>query len=682
MRHYRFEILIAGALVLCSAIALGRVASNDFIVWDDLLYLTKNQHLQRGFGWQEIAWAFRSTLSSNWMPVAWLSHTLDYWLYGDDAGKHHLTSLILHTANAILLFLTLRAASGSRWPSAVAAFLFLLHPLQVEPVAWAIQRKTVLSGFFWLLTLAAYVRYVRRRGVGAYSLVLLACALGMMTKPTSVTLPFALLLFDFWPLRRISFTTGEEDVKWPGGKLFGLLWEKLPLFGMAAALSVATYLAQAETMKSFVPLPFGARIENAVVAYGAYISKFFWPGNLAVFYPHPDVSILAGAVVPALIVLLAVSTFSVAASRQSAYLLVGWLWFLGTLVPMLGLVQVGLQAMADRYMYISLIGLAIMVSYGGEALCDRWRLPKIPVLLAVSVVLIAFMGVGRARTQAWSNSIALFEDALRVTGHTDVTHSNLAYALAVEGRDEEAVRHYRQALASNPRHAMSHHNLGALLAGRQRYDEALQHYEAALAITPGKVEIHLDMGLTLLAQGKLEEAVDRFRTVLRLEPDHAGANNDLGVALAGQGMVDEAIVHYKRAIGSNPDYAAAYYNLAELLVLRGELEAAIAHYQQALRIDPAMAAAHFNLAVVFARVGKDDRAILHYQEALRLRPDLLPAHKNLAALLSNAGEREGAAAHYKEVLRIKPDDGEARRALSRLERAPGSEGPPDSARPK
>ncbi len=595
MRSPRFEILVVIGLLIASAVAFGQVTSNQFIVLDDPVYLTENPQVQQGFSLESLVWALRTTHGVNWMPLTWLSHMLDFTLYGPDAGGHHLTSLLLHTANAILLFFVLRTTTGRAGPGAVVALLFLIHPLQVEPVAWASQRKTLLNGFFWFLTLAAYLRYARKPAVGTYLPVLLAYALSLLAKPATVTIPFLLLLLDFWPLKRISFDAGEkESSHWPR-KLGILVAEKLPLFAIAAAASMVTYLAQDKALYPWADLPLGARLANTAVAYATYLRKFVWPGDLAVFYPHPGGDIDAGSLVISLLVLAAISALALARAGRKPVLIVGWLWFLGTLVPMVGIVQVGLQAMADRYMYGSMVGLALMVAYGGHEIVQRRRLPNSAVLISVSLALVVLIGITRVQVRAWENSVSLFEQDLRVVGENDFAHMNLGFALRLEGKPEESALHYRKALALNPKDQQTHHGLAVALSQLGRYDEALHELQEALALGIPTAALHMDTGSMLMGQGRLEEAVVEFRRALEIEPKNA----------------------------------TAYYNLGRVYANLGNLDSAIASLQKVLQLAPDSSPAHFGLGVAFAQAGRLEEAAFHYGEALRLRPDFEEARLNL-----------------------------------------------------
>jgi len=513
----------------------------DFIFYDDLSYVVLNRHVQSGLTGGSIFWAMTTMEMSNWHPLTWISLMLDYDLFRLNPAGYHWTNLLIHIACTILLFSVLKRMTEDIWKSALIAVLFAIHPLHVESVAWVSERKDVLSAFFWFLTMGAYVRYTDRPGAGNYFLIIAAFSLGLLAKPMLVTLPFVLILLDIWPLRRlpVPFTPSNkplpDDVGGRGVTWSHALREKLPLFFLALLSSVVTYLAQMswKAIPSLEALPLETRFANALIAYVQYIAKMFWPTDLAFFYPYAawwSPWMVSGAVL--LLTGLTILTMSVLERRP--YLGVGWLWFLGTLVPVIGIVQVGSQAIADRYTYIPLIGLFIMIAWGVPELTAKWRFRK-PFLSILSVVVLSVLaGCSWQQVQYWKNSVTLFERALSVTSRNYLAHNNLGVALFYEGRIEDAIRHYTQALRIKPNFADSRINIGVAQAAQGKYDEAIRHYREALRIRPDDAGTHNNIGVALVAQGKVEGAIEHYTQALRISPDHEKARANLAAALAGR----------------------------------------------------------------------------------------------------------------------------------------------------
>ena len=606
LRRNRYVILLLSCLLLVAiGIVFDQTLHHEFVNYDDELYVIDNPQVARGITARGIVWAFTESHASNWHPLTWLSHMLDCQVYGvAQPGGHHLTSVLLHAVTAILLLLVLVQMTGDVWPGAVASALFALHPLHVESVAWVAERKDVLSGLFFVLSLAAYVRYVRRPfSLPRYVLVLGCFTLGLLSKPMLVTLPFVLLLLDYWPLRRCPFAGADapETLRARPVTTRWLLLEKIPFIGLATACSVVTFVAQETARGSLAHLPLSSRVANALVSYVAYLGKFLYPVGLAVFYPHPEHALPAGQIAGACVVLGGISAGVLAWRRRHPYLLVGWLWYLGMLVPVIGLVQVGSQAMADRYSYLTQIGLYLAVAWGAAHLARasssrRW-------IYDVTACLALFVLSACAWRQAsfWKDSEALWAHALASTSRNYEAHNGLARALARRGEVGAAIAHYEQALAIRPDYVEAHNNLGNALAGR----------------------------------GEVEAAIAHYLMVLSIRPDHAEAHNNLALALAGQGKAEAAIAHYEKALALEPDFAEAHYNLANALAGRGEADVAVAHYRQALAIKPTFAEAHNNLGTLLAGRGHTDEAIAHFQKALLINPDFAGARENLAVILAS-----------------------------------------------
>jgi Flp pilus assembly protein TadD len=566
-------LLISLLLIFGTLVVFWQVRTFDFVYFDDDLYITDNPHLQDGFNQENVIWAFTNNHVGLWLPLTWLSFMLDYELYGLNPGGYHFTNVLFHLLNTLLLFFILRRITGSLYRSALVAALFALHPLHVESVAWVTERKDVLSTLFWMLTLWFYVQYAAQPRLYHYLLALFTFALGLMAKPMLVTLPFVLLLMDYWPLGRFQSGQCENHInseihesthsnKLPPGA-FRLLLEKLPFLVLAAAASWITFLAQQSwgAAASVEVLPARMRVANAMVAYIRYMGKMIWPQKLAVFYPHPGNTLPIWQVVGAGFLLSLMSLLAFRARHRYPYLLVGWLWYLGTLVPVIGLVQVGKQSMADRFTYIPLIGLFIIIAWTVPCLLAKWRYQKIALFTSATLVLVALMIVTRFQVGHWRNSITLFEHTLAVTTDNPVIHNNLGKALIRRGEIDKARFHYAKALQLQPNSAKAHTNLGNILEQQGKLEEAMHHYYSAVRLDPKLAEAHFNLGNALIRQGKNQEAASHFAMAVQLNGHFAEAHNSLGVSLARQGRFDEAIAHFSKALQIKPDYPQAQRNL-------------------------------------------------------------------------------------------------------------------------
>ncbi len=642
-RKLKHTTLCCVLLALITVAVYLPVIELGFVDFDDNFYLTANPKVQAGLTWEGVRWAFTSAHAANWHPVTWLSHMLDCQIYGLKPAGHHVTNLLFHTANTLLLFGLLKRLTGAAWRSALVAALFALHPLHVQSVAWVAERKDVLSGFFFMLTLLAYARYaeksvvsdqssvVRSREEGGkgqetesslthhasritlhapryYLLSLLFFALGLMSKPMLVTLPFILLLLDYWPLSRSAecgVRSAESRKSW-GGPASGRPWvwlvvEKLPFFALSAASCVVTVIVQ-KGGGAVVPvavLAFPQRLANAILAYAAYLGQTFWPAHLAVLYPFGgDIPIgtliLSGAVV------VAVTVWVVRCFGSRPYLTVGWFWFLGMLVPVIGLVQVGMQRMADRYTYLPLIGVFVMVAWGIPERLGRWRLSRGVLAAAASLILAACVTATSRELSYWKDSEHLFGRALEVAPANYIALDNYARAL------------------------LKQHKLA----------EAIQSFSAAVALRPDLDASRCGLGSALLEQGKYAEAADQFTRVLELQPDHEVAQLQLGVIRGRQGRLAEAVEVFLRVLRVHPDDAGAHNNLGNVLAQQGKQEEAVRQFEETVRLKPDHAGAYNNLAISCRKLGRIGDAITHYREAIRLQPDSLEGLNNLAWLLA------------------------------------------------
>jgi protein O-mannosyl-transferase len=569
-----------------------------FVNFDDDLYMTENPHIQKGLTLKSITWAFSFSEKEDtyWHPIAWLSHALDCQLYGLQSGKHHLTSLMFHIANTLLLFMVFKWMTGAFWRSAFVAALFAIHPINVDSVAWVAERKNVVSTFFWMLTMLSYVYYAKKPALGRYLLTFLMYVLGLLTKPMLVTLPFVLLLLDYWPLKRLLY--GQPSKNKRGGhtktaipeykqfSLFHLIVEKIPFFiltGLSIGLSSFSVQKQISLASSAA---MDLRIANASVSYVKYIGNMFWPQGLTVFYPYPRM-VPVWETIGAVLLLVFVSFFAIRSIQKAPYFIIGWLWFLGTLFPVLGLVQVGLwPAMADRFAYVPLIGLFVVFAWGAPQICQNWRYRTICFSASAFFLLLVLTIVTRKQVGYWKNSITLFEHNLRFTSNNHVAHNNLGDALYKHGHTDEAIEHYLQALQIRPDFVKAHNNLGVALNKQGRTEEAIEHYLHVLQVRPDDVEAHNNLGVTLDKQGRTDEAIEHYLQVLRINPEVVEAHYNLGNALNKQGRTDEAIKHFLEVLRIKPDFDQAHNNLAIALLSKGNIEEAIAHFRKALSINP------------------------------------------------------------------------------------------------
>jgi Flp pilus assembly protein TadD len=604
-------------LILATISVFGQLPNHDFVNYDDPVYVSENPNVQTGLTGEGIIWAFTSSHASNWHPLTWLSHILDCQIYGLNAGGHHLTSLLFHVVNTLLVFVVFKRMTGALWQSAFVAAMFALHPLHVESVAWVAERKDVLSTFFWMITMWAYIRYVERPGFRRYMLVFLFLALGLMAKPMLVSLPFVLLLMDYWPLNRFQCArpniTNSQTDRSPNAcyqRSFALLiLEKAPLVVLATVSGIVTFLVQRAggAVCSSDVLPLQIRLANALVSYVSYFGKFIWPLNLSVFYPHPGMRPIWQVAV-CLMLLLGLSVLVLWKRHRCSYLTTGWLWYLGTLVPVIGVVQVGAQSMADRYTYVPLIGLFIIIAWGVADLVSRWRYRRLALVVSAGLALVLLGTCTWLQVRYWNNSITLFEHALDVADKNYLAHNNLGLGLAHEGRLAKATVHYSKALQIKPDYAKAHINLGGALARQGEFKEAIGHYLKALQISPNLAEGHNNLGVALTRQGEFKEGIGHYLKALQIKPDYADAFNNLGNALAQLGRLEEAISCYSEAVRMKPDLAEGYNNLGVALERQGILRQAIVHYSKALQIKPDYAEARHNLRLALRIADERNRA--------------------------------------------------------------------------
>jgi tetratricopeptide (TPR) repeat protein len=615
---------------------------NSFVNFDDGLYVNENPFVGAGLTGLGFAWAWTTSHAANWHPLTWLSLMLDTQLFGPAPWGYHLTNVLLHLANTLLLFVLWRRLTAAPLRSAAVAALFAVHPLHVESVAWIAERKDVLSTFFGLLALLTYARYTAAPGVGRYLAVVLGMALSLLAKPMLVTLPFLLLLLDYWPLGRWGDTWRPPA---------GLLLEKLPLLALSAASSVVTVWAQeqGDSFSTLAGVSLPIRLANAAVSYVAYLRQALLPVDLAVFYPYavrgPGPAPLAGAVA----LLAAVTALALWQARRRPYLVVGWLWYLGALVPVIGLVQVGGQARADRYTYLPLVGIFVAVVWGVADLARRLGAVRAVAWLG-GAVLAYLMLLSWTQTHYWHDSVMLWEHSLQVTQSNVIAHQALGAALLQHGEVDEAVRHYRIATHLNPRYAMAHNDLGNALLRQGNIAEAVAHYRDAARLDPGRAAAHVNLAVVLLRQGDVEGAVRHGREALRLDPGLARTHLNLGLALQAQGHLQEAVGCLRQAVALEPRRAEYHRALAHALTAQGGAAEARAEYQESLRLDPDWPPALTRRALALATdpdPGRRDgrRALREAEQVLQATgdgdPEVLDA---LAAAQAEVGLFDAAAA--------------------------------------
>ncbi len=607
----RSIVLTCIALIAIVFAVYIQVGNHDFLDYDDNVYVTANPHVTSGITTNNVIWAFSSVDAANWHPVTWLSHMADVQIFGMNPHGHHLTNVVIHAVSAVLLLLLLFRITGSLWQSSFVAALFALHPLHVESVAWVAERKDVLSAFFWFFTLLLYSEYTKGRKPSFYMYTLFSFALGLMAKPMLVTLPVVMLLMDYWPLDRYLNAergqgTGSQLLR-VTSPLAGLVKEKIPFFLLSLLSGAVTIYAQHSggAIASLDRIPPLSRIENALVAYVRYIGKALWPFDLGVLYPMPP-SFPLWQVLGSLLVLLLISVATIRAGRRYPYLAAGWFWYLVTLVPVIGLIQVGAQSIADRYTYIPLTGLFIMVAWGTADMTKSWRYRKIVLALSAGMVIIASTVITWQQLAYWRDSVSLFRHALQVTADNSIMHNNLGFALFHKGHVDEAISEYKEALRIKPKSSSAHNNLGFALASQGKLDAAIWEYQLSLILKPDHAETHNNLGVALFRKGRVDEALREYQAALRIKPNDANAHNNSGLALVNKGAVDAAIQEYKEALRLKPDHSEVHNNLGVALANKGDLGAAIYEFQEALRTNPKDLNAQNNLGLALSRK-KDGR---------------------------------------------------------------------------
>jgi tetratricopeptide (TPR) repeat protein len=632
-KSHRYHPLLISICLAAAIIAIyWPVYKYDFVKYDDGDYVTANTNIQSGLNSRSLGWAFTTNFASNWHPITWLSLMLDYQLFKGWAGGYHLVNVLFHIVNTILLFYVLMRMTGAVWPSAFVAAAFALHPLHVESVAWISERKDVLSTFFWLLTMWAYVKYCRcvavpatakrtpGTGLGAKYYYLLAVAffvLGLMAKPMLVTLPFVLLLLDYWPLQR-------KFSKW-------LLIEKIPFFICSFISCVITYIAQQKggsvvAIKSFGP---AIRINNAIVAYIMYIAKMFWPSRLAVLYPHPGDSLSAAKIIICAALLALISVSFIYLGRRRRYFTVGWLWYLGTLVPVIGLVQVGAQAMADRYAYMTLTGLFIIIAFGAKEFSAKWHNRNFILGGLAIVVLTGWTFTAYEQLKYWKDNLSLFGHTLAVTENNPLILEDYANSLGELGQ----------------------------------FDQSIEQFKKLLEIEPNSAQVYTNLGCTFLDAGKPQQAIEQFKLAIKYKPDLAQAYYNLAHALRSEDKKEESVSYYMQAVKVKPDYVKAWLDLAITLNELGKYDQAIEAFHKVLELNPGNVYAHGYLGLALGAAGRTDEAIQEIRFVLSVKPDDSEMYRYLGIFLEKKGQIDEAIKAYRTALQINPDEKDVRRLL-------------------
>ena len=655
--------LLAVVLALATIAVYWPILSHNFVNYDDNTYVRTNTQVQGGLSLENIKWAFTHTVGGNWHPLTMLSHMLDCQLYGLKPWGHHLTSLLFHAADATLLLLLLQRLTGAVWRSAWVAAMFAFHPLHVESVAWIAERKDVLSTFFGFAALLFYARYALARksaetapviGRAGASFLLsrdywLACiffALGLLCKPMLVTWPLVLLLLDFWPLDRFQTT-----------RIRSLAWEKSPFFLLAMASGVVTFLVQRQegAVQSLSSMTMAMRWENTVISYCRYVMKLFGPVDLAVYYPFPKSGWPVTWVLGAIIFLTGLSVLFWLKRQRHPFLLMGWLWFLGTLVPVIGLVQVGSQAMADRYTYIPSVGIFIAISWGAYELSRRWRHQTRTLAVMGSVAIILGCGMTRRQAGYWTDSETLFRHTLAVTVDNDVAHCSLGFVYYQQGRTNAALDEFKEAIRINPNFAEAHRNLGLLLGEQGQTNLALGEFQLAVQLNPSFASARYNLGCYLIKTGQMDEGIRQFKETAHFRPEDQESCQMLLDMLLANGQTNAAISQLQEVIKVIPSNPEIHYRLGNLFSHNGQTEEAVAQFQETIRLKPGLFEAHNNLGNLLSKMGQSDQAIIELKEAIRLKPDLADAHYNLGVLYMKKGMNDGAIDEFQTAIRLSPN---------------------------
>jgi len=642
--HIRIIIYIS--IVVATLVAYESMRHNGFVSYDDPRYITENPDIKAPITWQSLGRTFTQPHYAMWHPLTTIVNMVNYQFYRLNPLGHHLTSLLLHIVSAILLFKILSDMTGAIWTSAFIAAVFALHPVQVESVAWAAELKTVLSGLLWMLTIAAYIRYTKQPSAGRYILLLLVFGLCIMTKPTVVTLPFVLLLLNYWPLNRTNWKR--------------LIIEKIPLFALSAILSVITFFAQAQggAIMALENMPLDYRIANMFVSYIRYIGKTIWPSRLAVFYPPLPTNFLKTIEAACALLFILITAFCIYIGRRRKYTATGWLWYIGTLVPTIGVVQAGAQAMANRYMYIPMLGLLIIIAWTvKDFIANRPRLKIMPAILA-SVVLLSAIIVTRMQVKHWQNSMTLFEYTLKVSENNAAAENSYGCALLEAGRIDEAALHLSRAVRIGQIFANARYNLGQVLLKQRRPNEAIACFNELLRCEPNSARAYYHLAAASSMQKKYDDAIKYLDKVLMLNPQYPDVHKRMGATLLIMGRAEEAVSHFNEALRTNPNDVEVHVSLGTAYMQLGKYEPTIRNWTKAVELKPDTADVLNNLAWLLATV--NDASVRDADKAVKfaLRACELTEHKNpvildtLAAAYAAAGRFNDAIATAEQAINI------------------------------
>ena len=641
-----------------------------FVQWDDPDYVFENPHVRSGLTADSAAWAFRSIEYANWHPITWLSHLLDVEMFGLDAGKHHRTSLIFHVVNVLLLFfLVLRITESLRSGTLVAA-LFALHPLHVESVAWISERKDLLCAMFWFLAIIAWLRFADSRKPLWYLLTLGAFSAGLMSKPMIVTFPFTLMLLDIWPLGRFPMKMGRF-----AGRLFPLVLEKTPFFLLSAVSGIVAFVAQKSTgaVQSMEIISLSNRLANAIWAYCAYMVKMIFPSGLAAFYPYAPRPLVSVAVIGSFLVLAGITMFVLLNREKKPYIAFGWLWFLGTLVPVIGIVQIGGQSMADRYTYVPLTGLFVIAAVALDEIIRTFPRIRVSVTIGSLLLILPLFAATRVQLGYWEGDKEIWERAAAVTRNNFVSENNLGCYYLERGETEEALTRFNAASEYNPGYADAWTNKGKALMKLGEKEKALDSFKTAVQLAPQNADALLNYGDALDEEGRVEEALHQYERSLTINPGSSEVLDRIGIALGKLNRLPESVEWLKRAAGADPTSSKIENDLAVALDHSGRTDEAIEHFRRSLEIDPGYSRGWYNMALTLARAGRLSDAEEAFREALKIEPDMAEARYYLGATLIKDKRYREAWEEYLTLEQTHPGYEQTRANLEKLNAMLGSE---------
>ncbi|MDP2984687.1 MAG: tetratricopeptide repeat protein [Candidatus Latescibacter sp.] len=665
-----FDIQTIGlifVLILGTLVVYGQVHNYYFINIDDDTYVYENVNVKSGLNPQSIINSFTSTHGSClWIPVTWLSLIVDYELFGLNPGGYHLTNVLFHIINTLLLFAFFRKTTGNTWRSAFVAALFALHPLHVESVAWITERKDVLSIFFMMMALYMYSKYVERPSLRKYVPVIVLFSLGIMAKPMIITFPVLLLLLDFWPFGRFN---GGGKVTLKNSKFMKvakvtinrIFIEKIPFFMISAIVFIVTLVVAkgGNALISLDSLSLPQRLQEAVLSYALYIGKMIVPRHLAFFYPYRSEAVPLWEVSCAGLLLMGITVLVIRLSRRFPWYPFGWFWYLVSLLPVIGIFQAGEQSMADRFTYMPLIGLFVMGVWGVSDSIHNWGQKKLILSMLMMVIIFIYGTITWVQVKHWKDTYSLLSHALTVTSKNYLAHQYIGYYYARHGKIEDAFTHFNEALKIDPSFARIHNDLGALLTRIGKYDEALAHFREALRLDPNYAEVHDNIGILYAGQGKTNEALMHYNEALKLKPNNDKVLNHIGILWYNFGNNDKALGYYNEALRLNPNYAEAHDNIGILYDSQGKTNEALMHYNKALKLDPNNDKVLKDIGILWYNIGNIDKALMYYNEALKLNPGNADTHKSIGIILYKEGKNNEAFSHFSEALQINPNIAEA-----------------------